>query len=262
MNAPLVQIPALPTTGQAEVIAALDTVAGEIAQALKAPPYYTLLRGASATEDRRLTVHFARTLANMEPVRPDSTPESRQKISFTQVRIDPEKAAGNAGSTSYSRTNKPLELHTDSSYKRDPHELVAFQMVRADMEGGDTIMMPVDRILNALAPEIRAVLSRPAFPFGKGPLPILWETDGVTRIRYYRSQIDLSGGIDLPGEEKDAMAVLDEVIGREDLQDRFRIEPGDTLYMDNTRVLHGRTGFAPTSNRLMYRIRSHVGCLG
>jgi alpha-ketoglutarate-dependent taurine dioxygenase len=46
------------------------------------------------------------------------------------------------------------------------------------------------------------------------------------------------------------------------LQHRFRIESGEIMCMQNTRALHGRTGFDGESDRLMYRIRANAGCLG
>ena len=36
---------------------------------------------------------------------------------------------------------------------------------------------------------------------------------------------------------------------RRDLQLTFRLAPGDCLVLDNTRVLHARTGFAATGGR-------------
>lgn len=262
MNAPVVEFSAAALKTRETGEPALARLVEVITDALRRPPHFVVLRGIAPTEDRRLTVHIARLIANKAPVKPGSTPENRQRISFTKVHVDPEKSKGNGGSTSYSRTHKPLELHTDSSYKREPHELVAFQMVKADPGGGATLMLPVETILRALDPDVVQTLARPVYDFGKGPLPILWQTQsGAIHIRYYRTQIMEGGGV-VDDKALAAMDALDRTIEDEQLHHRFRISSGETLYMHNTKVLHGRTGFQETSDRLMYRIRMHAGCLG
>ena len=65
----------------------------------------------------------------------------------------------------------------------------------------------------------------------------------------------------LTSRELDAMEALDEVLGRESILFQFHAEAGETLFFHNTKVLHGRTGFSATSNRLIYRTRMHAGCL-
>lgn len=261
MNTPVVEFSTASLAQQETAQTALHTLVRNIVLSLRQPPHFVLLKGVAPTDDRRLTAHIARIIANAEPVKPNTTPEQRQKMSFTKVLVDPEKAKGNASATAYSRTHKPLELHTDSSYKREPHELVAFQMVRADAGGGDTLMLPVEAVLQMLDREVISTLARPIFDFGKGPLPILWRRDDAIHIRYYRTQIEESAAT-ISHEALAAMDALDKVLEDESQMHRFRIEAGETLFMHNTKVLHGRTGFEETSNRLMYRIRMQAGCLG
>ncbi|MEO1000288.1 MAG: TauD/TfdA family dioxygenase, partial [Pseudomonadota bacterium] len=168
---------------------AVTGLAARIAEALATPPYYVVLTGLPPMEERALTVALARGIAEELPTKPGMSEERRGKVSFTRVRINPERSAQGGSSTAYSRTNQPLALHTDSSYMDDPHEVVAFQMVQADDQGGETLMMSLDTILAGLDAETRAALAEPIFPFNRIALPILWERGG-TRIRYYRAQID------------------------------------------------------------------------
>ena len=58
------------------------------------------------------------------------------------------------------------------------------------------------------------------------------------------------------------MAALDAALEQPENQFRFHLQAGETGFLHNTKVLHGRTGFATDSSRLMYRIRVHAGCLG
>lgn len=245
---------------------AAGDVTDRIVGLLKSHPHFFVLKGVPATEDRTLTVNIARAIADTEPFKPGRPPEMRHKVSFTRVQIDPEKSADNSAVTRYSRTNQPLELHTDSSYMNDPHELVAFQMVRAESQGGDTLMAAVEDVVAALDEEVRTNLSEINFPFGRGPQPVLWTRKGATHIRYYRSQIETArldeDEDELADQDLAAMDALDDVLAREDLQFRFHVAPGETVFMHNTKALHGRTGFPADSDRLMYRIRMHAGCLG
>ncbi len=239
-------------------------ISNRLVAALRAYPHFAVLKGAPPTEDRTLTVQLARAIASIDPVRDGQTPDQRGKVSFTRVRINSARAHQVSAVTHYSRTNEALEPHTDSSYQAEPHELVAFQIVRADVDGGDTLMAPVEHVIDALDNDVREVLKRRKFPFGRGAHPVLWKSGGDFRIRYYRSQIEAAREKDnrLTDDDLAALATLDEVLRREDRLFRFHVEAGETIFIHNTKTLHGRSGFATNSDRLLYRIRIHAGCLG
>ncbi len=238
-------------------------MAEEMAELLLAAPYAILVTGVAPTERGVLTIHLTRALAELPPIKPGQTAEDRAQLSFTKVRINPKRANQGGDVTRYSRTNQALALHSDSSYSHDPHELVAFQMVRADQEGGESLIAPIDSLLAALDQETRDLLSKPIYPFGRGRQAVLWHSGNRANIRYYRSQID-SALAQCESLDEDASAALervDEILARPEVAIRQRIQSGETLFIHNTRALHGRSAFAADSNRLMYRVRSHVGCL-
>ena len=251
------------STPLSEEDSTLAEIAGEIVSALRMTPHFLQLRGLSPSSNRSITVALAQAIAAMQSTSTGRTESQRSKVSFTKVAIDPKKAAKNGNATAYSRTSKPLALHTDSSYKATPHELVAFQMVRTDTVGGDTLMMPVERILRHLDHQVIETLQKPVFPFGKADFPVIWKTDDQPRIRYYRSQIDnaVAKGASLSDNARAAIDMLDVVLNQKDLDSRLRLNAGDILFMDNTRVLHGRTAFGDQSDRMMYRIRIEASCL-
>ena len=58
-----------------------------------------------------------------------------------------------------------------------------------------------------------------------------------------------------------AQPLIEETLQREEVQFRFHIEAGETIFIHNTKALHGRTAFPDGSRRLMYRIRIPAGCL-
>ena len=251
-------------TDPAEHPDAVGELARRLADGLRRYPHFVVLTGLEPTQERALTVTLGRIIAAMAPVDPELLPDGRIKVSFTRVQIDPERVGSENAVTRYSRTNRPLELHTDSSYQARPHEFVAFQMVRADPDGGDTLLVPVEHVVKTLGPVMTWRLKRARIPFGRGDFPILWDRDGSPNIRYYRGQIDagLPPGSRLRRVDLACMAALDTALQHPDNQFRFHLKAGETLFLHNTKVLHGRTGFATDSSRLMYRIRVHAGCLG
>lgn len=237
-----------------------DAIAGpaeQITAALLRPPYFARVDWTGAPDDRSAGVELAKAIAH--PARPET--EDAPRVSFTTVRVDPKKSGGKTGSTAYSRTHLPLALHTDGSYQARPTNLVAFQMVRPDATGGDTTAASADALAERLTPELCAALQAPAFDFGRGPAPILMRQEAGWRIRYYRAQITQAAekaGRAIAPDIADTLDALDAALADPDLCDRFRLEAGQILFMDNTRALHGRTGMSAQSDRLMYRIRIHA----
>ena len=261
MNPPIIYGEDLTKASEGEIPALVQSVAQEVIEGLREPPYYVVVKTTAPTEDYSLTIGICRTIANTLPHRKGTSVESRNKISLTKVMINPESASKVSQTTNYSRTNQPLTLHTDSSFKAAPQELVAFQMVRDDAVGGDTIMLPIERILSRLKEDEVRVLAQSIFPFSKQNLPVLWSNNGVPRIRYYHAQLENANMSAVPDEGKRALSRLDEILSEESIMDRFHLQAGETLFLNNLKVMHGRTGFAGTSDRLMYRVRIYAGCL-
>ena len=241
--------------------AATATLAGHMTRILRAHPHFFVLKGPPPAETRALTEHLAAAIAAQPAGGPG--PTAKPKVSFTRVRINADGADDTGPVTRYSRTHLPLPPHTDSSYRPAPHELVAFQMVRADPKGGDTLVAAVEDVVAALDEQTLTALAEPRFPFGQGAHPVLWQTGTAPSIRYYRSQIDRAREDEDPLTASDlaALDALDAVLARADLLFQVRLEAGDTIFLHNTKALHGRTGFAADSDRMMYRIRVRAACL-
>lgn len=224
--------------------------------ALRRFPYFCLIAGGIG--DREGAEALCRALAAHDPENPDAPVDPERKVSYTAVRVKPNVNLVKGAMTAFSRTNRPMGYHTDSSYHQSPHDIVAFQMVQADAVGGDSLMVPVEHILERLDTELVDMLAQPVFPFGKTFRPILWQNRDGPCIRYYREQIETAraGGAHLDDKAVAAIDAIDAVLDDPEVAFRFRIEPGEILFMNNWRVLHGRTGFAPDSQRLMFRYRT------
>lgn len=242
-------------------------LAATVLRALRSYPHYVVVKGFPAVEERSNLIALSRAIGAVaaERSRPAAGSESREKISFTKVRIDSAKASAGGQVTSYSRTHYPLPLHTDSSYMAHPHELVAFQCIVAAEAGGESIVAPVEDILSGLDRETLTLLQAPVYRFGREPAPIVFGEPGDEHIRYYRAQLDrasTTGTVALSDAHIAALKALDETLQQTERFRQFRLEAGHVAFLHNTKVLHGRQGFSERSDRLLYRVRLHVPGLG
>lgn len=241
------------------------SILDDVVNCLAAPSHFVVLKGLPPSDNSDACAELARCLARRSPQKKGIATDQLERISLTRVEVKEEWDPIKQNATAYSRTNQPITLHTDSSYRASPHEFVAFQMVRPDQTGGETLLVTVEHVLEAIDDLTRQVLSFPIYPLGKQRMPIFWESQSGPHIRYYRSQLDL--GIQkadppLPDAAFTAIEALDAALADESRHVRFRLEAGDILCLHNTKVLHGRTVFAENSDRLMFRIRADVGCIG
>lgn len=245
-------------------ISAADTPPAElvpaVVEALRCYPYFVVLRGLASPEDRRVGEEIVTAVALYADRHRPTAGTRPDKISFTRVRIDRETAAREGAVTRYSRTHLALPPHTDSAYSDRPHALVAFHMVRRDPLGGLSTVVPVADIVSSLAPAMLDLLREPRFAFGREDMPILWGPRGGESMRYYRAQIEtalrLRGAATVDPDA--ALDALDGLLASIAERRIFRLDDGEMLLLDNRKALHGRTAFAPDSDRLMYRFRAHA----
>lgn len=243
---------------QEQLVAALH-------RCLSTSPYYVILSGYPPSEDREQIETLTNAICDfaIDPSIAELNIGTKRRTSFTQVKINKERAMQPGNSTHYSRTHQPLALHTDSSHMPVPHQLVVFQMVVSDNGGGDSILAPIDNIKKRLRPNVLARLREPVFPFGRGTYPVIWKGPKGDQIRYYRNQINnaLDDGASLDKRHLAALSALDQVLEETGSFDQFHLNAGDVLFMQNRKVLHGRTGFSLESKRLLFRYRLHTASL-
>ena len=188
-----------------------------------------------------------------------SSKDLPSRLGATRVTVNPKASSVEDAVTRYSRTTIALEPHTDSSQSQKPHSIVIFGMSRPDEIGGETQMVVIDELLELLDSDTKNLLHQSIWPLGKRPKPILEthpSTEG-TRISYYRKQLErsLELGASLSQQQCAALSNLDASITGLAEQRSFRLEKGETLLINNHKVLHGRTALAEDSNRLMIRYR-------
>ncbi len=246
--------------------AKLQELASSICNALEDYPHFVVVNGYQAVGDRTNLINLSQAICSLNSDHSDKSNISQEQehISFTKVRIDRSKDTFTRGVTNYSRTHLPLTPHTDSSYQYKPHELIAFQCIVADAQGGESVIIPVEDILSRLQEREIELLRASVYPFGNDFYPIIFGKAGKEHCRYYKAQIERTAeaeNISLSNEYLAAMKSLDDLLDAEDLGSRFYLQPGQIVFIHNTKAFHGRTGISPESDRLLYRVRLHVSRL-
>jgi tetratricopeptide (TPR) repeat protein len=245
----------------------LEQLSISLHKALTEYPYYAIVSGLPPLRDpAQLSALACAVRAKISP-RTGINRESVSKVSFTEVYVARESTEvedEDSGVTQYSRTRLPLPPHTDSSYAVLPHEVVVFHCIEADENGGETLMVPVDDVLRHLDDDVLARLREPVYPFGQGHYAVVCGDRNKPLIRYYEAQLERTlslESVDLSLEHRSAIEALDTLLAQDELFHKFHLQPGQTLFMHNQRVLHGRTALSPDTQRRLYRLRLNVTSL-
>ena len=161
-------------------------------------------------------------------------------------------------------TNRALQVHTDNPYRRPVPTLQLLHCLEAAGEGGDSVV--IDGFSAALmlaerAPEHFDALCSSPVPFeykgsdgthlcSGGPLI---EVDRMGVLRSVRFNNRSMAPMGLPFDETlafyEAYRAFAEVLERPELRVTFRLAPGSLFVVDNTRVMHGRTGYESDGHR-------------
>jgi gamma-butyrobetaine dioxygenase len=156
-----------------------------------------------------------------------------------------------------------LLAHSDEPYRRPVPGIQMLHCIRNDAPGGDSTL--VDGLAAALAlqaerPEWHAALvdTQVEWRYDMGTDTVvgrghILEYDRHGRYRQIRINTKLDEPIPHPDVDLDAFYAgrrwLAEWTNDPAHQVTFRLEPGDVMFMDNHRALHGRTAFDPTKGR-------------
>lgn len=169
----------------------------------------------------------------------------------------------------FSGTARPVALHTDSWWMTEPHRVLVLACQSSDSSrGGESLVGRVRDLVAPLAADVLGALHDPVFPFpvsmpdGQPSVrrcPILTGDGDATAIRYRRDLIAIGvarSGSPLSATHRKALAALRSVLSdaRSPVA-RLSLQPGDVLFIDNRRCLHGRTALAPDGGRHLRRMK-------
>lgn len=169
------------------------------------------------------------------------------------------------GATAIGATAAPATLHTDDSYRNMPTGIKSIHcLTPADPDTGYTVLVDgfkVGQVLSKEAPEAFELLCTQPLWFHRyyedahlRARACVFTRDECGEVVGFRFQDRSLGPFDVEPEKFEALfgavCTLIEVLRRETLQVKFRLEAGDAVLFDNHRVLHSRTAFTGTQRHL------------
>jgi alpha-ketoglutarate-dependent taurine dioxygenase len=237
----------------------LNALVSQVKEALKGPGYLRVT-GFTDSEDNQLLLALGHQLGTPD-IRTGKSLEGKATNIESQVvqRIETRSDLQESWSTPY-RENSPLWMpcHSDAASREVPYGVVTFRCVRSDADGGGvTRVVQVPDVIALLPSEARETLSQPVFPYAFSPLPVLYQRGEALTLRYHQLELNYyieRSGTPLSNTERTALHLLDQAIDSPTHGVEFLLEPDDLLILNNFTTLHGRTGLAPDSRRLLKRM--------
>jgi gamma-butyrobetaine dioxygenase len=165
--------------------------------------------------------------------------------------------------TDLAYTSYELRAHSDEPYRRPAPGIQMLHCIHNEAVGGDSTLvdgMAAATTLESEHPGWHAALRETdvEWRYDMGTDTVVnrghvLEYDRTGRYRQIRINTKLDEPVVRPGVDLDAYYAgrrwLTEWTNDPAHQVTFRLEPGDIMFMDNHRALHGRTAFDPTSGR-------------
>ncbi len=173
-----------------------------------------------------------------------------EDLSGPQVMIikkDPNKIKPNQASTYF--TSDFFPLHTDLSYVINPPKYLLMQCVVEDTNGeGVSLLSDCSKSFNILSSHSKQNLMQQKFIFpnppnckiGENIFPIYSINDKVFRLK--------NETMKCPKEFQPALTEFIEVLKNNIV--RYLLKKGDTIIIDNHRLVHGRTSFQSETRKL------------
>ena len=159
----------------------------------------------------------------------------------------------------YHETKEGGSHHTDSPQWENVPDYLGLFCVHNAKKGGTNLFLSAYTIHNRILQERKDLLDifyekfyfdkRGEFKDGESPTvfqPIFELKNKKLFFRYLRNYIDAGHDIQnqpLSQPRKDALIYLDNLMCMEDIIMKYDLKPGDMVFSDNHRVVHGRTSF-------------------
>lgn len=170
----------------------------------------------------------------------------------------------------YHETKEGGSHHTDSPQWKDVPDYLSLFCVHNAKKGGTNLFLSAYTIHNRILQERKDLLDifyekfyfdkRGEFKDGESPTvfqPIFELKNKKLFFRYLRNYIDAGHDIQnqpLSQPQKDALAYLDNLMRRDEMIMRYDLKPGDMVFSDNHRIIHGRTPFEDYDDQNLKRL--------
>lgn len=189
-----------------------------------------------------------------------TVPDSETSSYLHRVEICKEPVQDKYGFRPLSTTNLAIPCHTEDYFMPAPSDIVIFQCIRQDNEGGRSILAYLENILSNLHEEVLNYLKMCEYPSYFGKVAIIQEDDyGKFQIRFNRGTLNKAStmtGLKLLPEYEAALCQLDLAVNKSQIS--FNLQPYDVWIVNNKRALHGRTALSKGTNRLLKRVKLYV----
>ncbi len=168
------------------------------------------------------------------------------------------KAKPRANDLAY--TSQGLVLHTDNPYRNPVPSVQLLLCITNECEGGETLLVDgfaVAQKMRTDYPDLFDVLVKTIVNFrfedstivmeNSGPLIELDSQGKVKQVRF-NTKMDYIPHMDknMLSVYYEARSIFSTLIHSDEFVLKFRLKPGELLFMDNHRTLHGRTGYQET----------------
>ena len=177
------------------------------------------------------------------------------------------------GVITYSEHNHEADLHTDSQYSACPEDYFSLlTLEKAKCGGGMSYLLSVDDIIYELdrsqkGKEVLEIIQTTTYPFiipnvfkkNTGTQPefnsgyILKDGKMRFRVDTIQKALDFDYSMCTP-EQIEAFNFLVELVRNTQYTERFFLEKGDLIFINNKTTLHGRGGFTDFDRHLL-RVR-------
>ncbi|WP_269582981.1 TauD/TfdA family dioxygenase [Roseibium sp. Sym1] len=218
---------------------------------------HALLFTEFPVDDDDLLLELANDLGQMSREGIDTRSNKLSKDIIHLVTDHKSKVCDPFGNQITSTTSRELDLHSDEYFSEEPSSIVLLACVTQAARGGESFVVSVDAIAEALPAECKAMLMENPVPTHIGPRHVLTQTPDGLEIRYNRLEMERAQALvdcaPLSPEMNDAIDTLEDC-ARAHLE-FFHLAPGDLLVLNNRKSLHGRTAFSENDNRVLKRIR-------
>jgi len=214
---------------------------------------WLLVRGVPCWIGNVVLLDLAASFGRITRHGPNLRDPTREGEAVGIIRSLAKPIADRSGTTMLSTMATDHHLHTDESFYPAPSRFLLLHCWRPDPAGGGlSLIAAVEEVLARLTPAERENAARFRYRWRGVEAPILSEMPGQAwpRLRFNVREADCLENPRAPGDalaQRFAHAADEAAL-------ELPMAQGDCLVLDNWRVMHGRTAFAPDSPRLLKRV--------